>query len=575
MKELNTLSLEIEKLINKGAVEFCNDQPDQFLSPYFLVPKPDGTHRFILNLKKLNEFIDTDHFKIEDLKMATSLISKFDYLGNVDLQDAYFSIPIHKVSRKFFRFRFKGKLMQFTCLAFGFSKSPYIFTKVLKPVMAYLRALGLYSVIYLDDILCIGSSVENCKFNLEYTVNFLQWLGFVVNFKKCNLVPSWKCKFLGFNLDTYDLSLRLPEDKRAKLINLIDNFISKSVCSIAELAQIIGKLISACPAVQYGMLYTKILESEKISALVNNHYNYNAKITIPKIIIPDLIWWRDNLVEAFRIFKTPEPIKIIFTDASDLGWGATDGTNEIFGFWSNTDVLHHINYKELLTVKLALISLTKNITNAHVLLRVDNTTAISYVNKMGGVKYKKYSKLARQIWQLAEVRKLTLSASYISSRENKDADRLSRLANPDAEWQLSAYAFSEVVSVFGQPEVDLFATRLNKKCNLYVSWFPDKEAMQIDAFTLKWNSLNFYAFPPFVLVLRVLVKIRDDRARGIIVVPNWPNQLWFPLFSKLVEGVPLLLGPAPNLLLSACRNKRYPGASHLTLLAAIVSGHPS
>ena len=88
--EISNLSLEISKLVEKGAVEKCVDTEGQFLSSFFLVPKPDGSFRFILNLKKLNKFINAEHFKIEDLTLATKLISKNDLLTTIDLQDAYF-----------------------------------------------------------------------------------------------------------------------------------------------------------------------------------------------------------------------------------------------------------------------------------------------------------------------------------------------------------------------------------------------------------------------------------------------------------------------------------------------------
>lgn len=66
-------------------------------------------------------------------------------------------------------------------------------------------------------------------------------------------------------------------------------------------------------------------------------------------------------------------------------------------------------------------------------------------------------------------------------------------------------------SKFGQPSIDLFASRLNKKCSTFVSWKTDPEAIAVDAFTMEWNSLNFYAFPPFSMVLQVLRKIMKMR----------------------------------------------------------------
>ena len=123
---------------------------------FFLIPKSDGTHRLILNLKKLNEFVATERFKIEDWKVAKRLIGPNDYMATLDLKDAYYLVPIKKKDRKFLRFSYRGELFEFNCLPFGLNVAPYVFTKLLKPVAAYLRKRGFTSVFYLDDILVIG-----------------------------------------------------------------------------------------------------------------------------------------------------------------------------------------------------------------------------------------------------------------------------------------------------------------------------------------------------------------------------------------------------------------------------------
>ena len=70
----------------------------------------------------------------------------------------------------------------------------------------------------------------------------------------------------------------------------------------------------------------------------------------------------------------------IYTDASGTGWGAINGFDNIYGFWEDNQKEFHINYKELLVVKLALESLANHLSNCQLLLRIDNTTAISYVS---------------------------------------------------------------------------------------------------------------------------------------------------------------------------------------------------
>lgn len=95
-----------------------------------MTEKPSGGWRFILNLKRLNEFIFAPHFKIEDQKTVIRMLSPGDFLASIDLEDAYLLLPIHPEDRKYLRFRFKNQLFQVTALPFGLASAPFIFTKI-------------------------------------------------------------------------------------------------------------------------------------------------------------------------------------------------------------------------------------------------------------------------------------------------------------------------------------------------------------------------------------------------------------------------------------------------------------
>ena len=82
----------------------------------------------ILDLKNRNKYITTSHFKLEDGRVSSKLITHNSFIASEDLKDAYFLVPIHKSSRKYMRFRFKNKTDQFDCLPFGLNVAPYIFT---------------------------------------------------------------------------------------------------------------------------------------------------------------------------------------------------------------------------------------------------------------------------------------------------------------------------------------------------------------------------------------------------------------------------------------------------------------
>lgn len=560
LKEMKALETSIGALLKKGAIEPCKPHKRQFLSSYFLVPKSDDTSRFILNLKGLNEFILTPHFKIEGIRTATGLVFPNYFMSKIDLEDAYFTVPVHASSRKFLRFVFRGQLYQFVCLPFGLSISPFIFTKLLKPVVTYLRSQGCLLVVYLDDFLCIGSDSAS--------------LGFIINQRKSCFVPATRCEILGFIIDSSHYVLELPVNKKEAILSCIKGLMRRGYFSILDWAKLIGRLVAACPAVEYGAMYTKALERVKTLALIKNNFSYKEKMSLPRYILPDLAWWINKIPLARNSFKTFDFAMELFTDASNTGWGATTGSREAHGFWSDSQKSFHINYKELLAVRLALETLASGLENCQILLRVDNTTAIAYVNKMGGVRYEPYNKLAKEIWQWAERRNNFLFASYISSSENTEADRLSRLVNHDIEWELNDKFFTDIEDFFGKPEVDLFASKSNAKCKYFFSCRPEPGTAGVDAFTMNWSGIKFYAFPPFSMILKTLAKIRQDGASGILVVPFWCGQPWFPLFKSLLIEEELLIGPDANLLLSPCRKKTHPQAEHLQLIVGRVSGRP-
>ena len=141
----------------------------------------------------------------------------------------------------------------------------------------------------------------------------------------------------------------------------------------------------------------------------------------------------------------------------------------------------------------------------------------------------------------------------------------------ETEYELCPEAFSLIRQSLGCPIFDLFASRLNAKCTRYASWKCDPGAEKVDTFTVIWSDLFFYAFPPFSLILRVLQRIIRDKAEGIVVVPFWPSQPWFPLFQALLIAPPVFLPPS-NGLLFAPNRQPHPLWKTLTLAAGHLSG---
>ena len=225
--------------------------------------------------------------------------------------------------------------------------------------------------------------------------------------------------------------------------------------------------------------------------------------------------------------------------------GATDLKSQTGGRWNSQELArahnNEINYLETLAAGLGLKAYCSNMRNTHVLIRLDNMTATAYLNNLGGIRSHSCNEMASEIWEWCKDRNIWLTAAHLPGTLNVEADRMSRKFNDNIEWMLDRAMFKSIVGRYGLPEVDLFATRLNAQLPKYISWMPDPNAWAVDAFTVDWGTLNFYAFPPFNIIPRCLQKIKVDNAQGLLVVPNWPTQAWFPILEEMLLEEPMLL----------------------------------
>lgn len=330
--------------------------------------------------------------------------------------------------------------------------------------------------------------------------------------------------------------------------------------------------MAACPAVEYSPLHCKSLERAKTEALNSNYNNYDRVMFLPEFVKEDLTWWQENLPISRRKIRSGKFSLEIFSDASLTGWGIFCAGQKAHGLWKIDEQKLHINSLELMAAFIGLKCFAADLRECEILLRVDNSTAKAYINKMGGTQFPHLHKLACDIWNWCEARSIWVHAAYIPSKENDIADEQSRLKNIDTEWELAGYAFRKIIKQFGNVAIDLFASRANAKCRSYCSWERDPDALTIDSFTISWANTNFYAFPPFALLNRVIQKIIKDKATGVLVVPLWTAQPWYPLFQKLIVGPTILFKPNNKLLLSPFRDRHHPLARKLTLVAAKLSG---
>ena len=221
---------------------------------------------------------------------------------------------------------------------------------------------------------------------------------------------------------------------------------------------------------------------------------------------------------------------MITSDASKMGWGATFGNLSTNGRWSKQESDLHINVLELKATFLAIQAFLKNQSNLAVKLRLDNTTAVTYVNNQGGTRSPSLTLLTLELWNWCLQRNILITAEHLPGVSNVLADRESRTFIDSSDWKLQP----EIIQYFLKDrEIDLFATRLTNQLKSYVSWRPDPHAVATDAFSIDWSQMKGYAFPPFNLIPRTLMKVINDNANIVLVAPVWQTQHWWPLLLQL------------------------------------------
>lgn len=228
----------------------------------------------------------------------------------------------------------------------------------------------------------------------------LSKFGFVINSEKSVFYATQKLEFLGFILNSTEMTLTLTEHKVVKLASVCSEFLKAKNKTIRDLSVLIGNLVASFPAVPYGQLFYRQLENEKITMLKVSKGNFDAQATLSELALSDINWWLSNISLISAPIARGQPDIVIETDASHLGWGYNCEPLGMSagGPWLKGEENFHINVLELKAVYFALLSLCRDKQYSHVKFLIDNTTAVAYIREQDGSRSLQCNELARKIW---------------------------------------------------------------------------------------------------------------------------------------------------------------------------------
>ncbi|KAM9962796.1 hypothetical protein ACTFIR_005713 [Dictyostelium discoideum] len=210
-------------------------------------------------------------------------------------------------------------------IPFSIPEAPRIFTMLLRPVLRMLRDINVSVIAYLDDLLIVGSTKEECLSNLKKTMDLLVKLGFKLNLEKSVLEPTQSITFLGLQIDSVSMKLLVPKEKKKSVIKEIRNFLKLDCCSPRKLAGLKGKLIALKDAVIPFRLYTRRTNKFHSQCLTLANGDWDQSFPIPQDVKSEISHWLTvlNQWNGKEISLFPSYDYVLTTDASESGAGAT------------------------------------------------------------------------------------------------------------------------------------------------------------------------------------------------------------------------------------------------------------
>lgn len=146
---------EVERMEKMGVVQ---PSKSEWASPVVMVPKKDGTQRFCVDFRKVNNISKFDAYPMARIDDIIDRLGRARYLSNVDLTRGYWQVPLSEQSRKKTAFTTPVGLYEFTTMPFGLHGAPATFQRMMDRI---LQGAGEFAAALLDDIIIFSETWDS------------------------------------------------------------------------------------------------------------------------------------------------------------------------------------------------------------------------------------------------------------------------------------------------------------------------------------------------------------------------------------------------------------------------------
>ena len=364
------------------------------ISPFGVIPKraKPGKWRLIVDLSSpsnasVNDGIDKDmcsvsYVTVDQVVDELLRLVPGALMGKVDIKQAYRIVPVHPDDRHLLAVQWEGQVFVDKVLPFGLRSAPLIFTAVADALQWIMSKRGVSPVFhYLDDFITLGPPQSaKCQRNLESIIETCKLTGTPLEEDKCE-GPTSVLTFLGMELDSINMEIRLPMDKLERLRRLLADWEGRKAGRKRELLSLIGSLHHASKAVHQGRSFLRRLIT--LSTAVKNMDNF---VRLNVAARSDIRWWsvfaaKWNGTSMLTRFDKATPHCMVTSDASgSWGCGAYEGAKWFQFQWPSTMEASHISVREMIPVVMAAALWGHCWRGKSVRFRSDNAAVVALVN---------------------------------------------------------------------------------------------------------------------------------------------------------------------------------------------------
>ena len=301
---------EIDKLLRQGVIE---ESTSPWSSPIVLVRKKDGSVRFCVDIRKLNNVTVKDAFPIPRIDDIFDHLSEAQYYTTIDFKSGYFQVGLDPKDRPKTAFSTRDQHYQFTVLPQGVTNGPPAFQRIVSRILGPTR--WHFSLAYLDDVIIYSQTFDEHLLHLEDILNRLDIANFRLNVEKCHIAVR-SIDYLGHHIEAG--SIRPNSDNIRALWKTPRPTTAKEAFRFVKAAEYYRKLIPnfsiiAQPLHKYAPTTTEQRTKKSQAARIDlSDEAIHAFDELKRILTHDLV---------LHIPDKQLPFKIQ-TDASKAGIGA-------------------------------------------------------------------------------------------------------------------------------------------------------------------------------------------------------------------------------------------------------------